>query len=161
MQRIDGAGRRGCAWRNVGLPVYRMVISTLLVSKWRYRNEGDKLRPRPPRAPVPEVWLCRNYRRQGRAASIPARQSVRQAELSDPADSRTSRSFLQSIFREPLIAVVLSQEAQSQSRGTPSRVGGDVPSLMAATACLLRSAARQFSRHRDRLMNCAEVLRHE
>jgi hypothetical protein len=31
---------------------------------------------------------------------------VRQAELSDAADSRTSRSFLESLFREPLIADV-------------------------------------------------------
>jgi len=42
-------------------------------------------------------------------------------------------------------------QSQSQSIGTPSRAGGDVLSLMAATACILRSAARQLSRRPDRL----------
>jgi hypothetical protein len=38
---------------------------------------------------------------------------LRKAERSDAADSRTSRSFLQSLFREPLIAGVLRGSAMS------------------------------------------------
>jgi hypothetical protein len=46
---------------------------------------------------------------------------AKMAELSNAADSRTSRSILESRFREPLIAAVRQQEAQSQSQSRVAR----------------------------------------